>query len=105
MAHRVQAIITYQSMLKECVVKVVNENGDDNCSQDNLRLERTRSNTPINRWDQKSFDVLTMPRETDSKLKTCNFDPNSIRQDEDLQGQAVHVKNWQKHRFIAKELM
>ena len=41
LADSVQAIITYQSMLEECVVKVVNENGNENCSQDNLRLERT----------------------------------------------------------------
>ena len=41
----VNAIITYQSLLKQCVVKVANENGDENCLQDNLSLERTRSNT------------------------------------------------------------
>ena len=105
MAHRVQAIITYQSMLKECVIKVVNENGDENCSQDNLRLERTRTNTPMNIWDHKNSDVLRTPRETESKLKTWYFDPSSIRPDEDLQGQAVHAKTWQKHHFIAKELM
>ena len=34
------------STLEECVVKVVIENKEENCSQDNLRLERTRSNTP-----------------------------------------------------------
>ena len=33
-------------MLKECVVKVVNQSGNENCSQDHLRLERTRSDTP-----------------------------------------------------------
>ena len=38
--------ITYQSVLEECAVKVYNKNGDENCSQDNLRLERIRSNTP-----------------------------------------------------------
>ena len=32
--------------LEECVVKVVKENREENCSQDNLRLERTRCNTP-----------------------------------------------------------
>ena len=34
------------SLLEECVVKVVKENGEENCSQDNLRFERTRCNTP-----------------------------------------------------------
>ena len=38
LADSVYAIIMYQSMLKECVVKVV--------TRDNLCLERTRSNTP-----------------------------------------------------------
>ena len=33
-------------MLKECVVKVVNSSGNENCWQDNFRLERTRSDTP-----------------------------------------------------------
>ena len=47
-------------------------------------------------WDHKNSRVLRMPQETESKLKTWNFDPNSIRPDEDLQGQAVHAKKWQK---------
>ena len=38
--------IMSQSMLKECVVKVLNESEDETYSQDNLCLERTRSNTP-----------------------------------------------------------
>ena len=33
-------------MLKECVVKVVNKSEDENYSQDNLYVERNRSNTP-----------------------------------------------------------
>ena len=40
LADSVYAIITYQSMLKEYVVQVVNESGDENCSQDNLCIER-----------------------------------------------------------------
>ena len=46
LADSVYAIITYQSMLKQCVVKVVNKSGDENCSQDNLCFERTIINTP-----------------------------------------------------------
>ena len=42
----VQAIIMHKSSLEECVVEVVKENKEENCSQDNLRLERTRCNTP-----------------------------------------------------------
>ena len=38
----------HQFALEECVVKVVKENGEENCSQKTtyLHLERTRSNTP-----------------------------------------------------------
>ena len=46
LADSVYAIITYLSMLKEFVVKVVNKSEDENYSQDNLCLERTRSDTP-----------------------------------------------------------
>ena len=42
------------STLEECVVKVVKENGNENCSQDNLRLERTRCNTPKYKGTQNS---------------------------------------------------
>ena len=38
LADSVYAIIMCQSMLKECVVKVVNKIGDENCSQDNWCL-------------------------------------------------------------------
>ena len=46
LADSVYAIIMYQSMLKECVVQVVNKSEDEDYSQDNLCLKRTRSNTP-----------------------------------------------------------
>ena len=42
------------STLEESVVKVVKEKGEDNCSQDHLRLERTRCNTPKN-WRVQEF--------------------------------------------------
>ena len=45
-ADKIQAVIVHQSQPEACVVKVVNEDGSDSCSQDNLRLERTRCNTP-----------------------------------------------------------
>ena len=45
-ADKIQAVIVHQSQPEECVVKVVNEDGRENCSQDNLRLEKTRCNTP-----------------------------------------------------------
>ena len=43
---KIWAVIMHQSQTEECVVKVVNEDGNENCSQDSLRLERTRCNTP-----------------------------------------------------------
>ena len=35
---------------EECVVKVVKEDGNENYSQDNLRLERTKCNTQKYLW-------------------------------------------------------
>ena len=55
LADSVYAIVVHQSMLEECVAKVVKK-GDESCSQDNLCLERTRSNTPT------FYAVLGTPR-------------------------------------------
>ena len=78
------------SMLEECVVKVVKENGEDNCSQDNLRT-RLR-----NIWGHKNSDVSSMPREIESNLQTWKFDPIPSESrnwpDENLQRQAAHEK-------------
>ena len=84
---RVYAIITYQSLPEEWVVKIVNEDGNENCSQ---------KNTPRHMGSQNS-NVSSMPRETESNLQTWNFDPIPSESrnwpDENLQGQAVHEKN------------
>ena len=78
-ADSVQAIFMHQSIMKECVVKVVNKRRDENCSQDNLCLERTRSNTP-KFWDHKNSDILRNPWETESKIADVELWPNSIRE-------------------------
>ena len=63
LADKGYSIIMHQSALEECVVKVVIGNRvKKNCSQDNLRLERTRGNTPKYLWDHKNSDVSSMPR-------------------------------------------
>ena len=63
-------------------------------AKDNLSLERTKSNTPKYMGLQNS-DVSSMPRETESNLKTWNFDPIPSESrnwpDESLQGQAAHT--------------
>ena len=50
-----------------------------------------------NMWDHKNSDVSSVPRETESNLKTWNFHPIPSESrnwpDENLQGQAVHTKN------------
>ena len=55
----------HHSTLEECVVKVAEENREEHFSQDNLRLERTRCNTPKYLWDIKKSDVSSMPWETE----------------------------------------
>ena len=75
LADSVYAIIANQSMLKECVVKVINKIGHKNCSQDNLCLERIRSNIPKNleRTRTPTFcAILAKPR---SYLQMWDFDP------------------------------
>ena len=76
-------------MLEECVVK---ENEEENCSQDNLRLDRTRSNTPRNvgaqgptQHDQESRTVSLLRdqvRRLQERLEYIEdsrifYDPNS----------------------------
>ena len=60
------------SLPEECVVQVVKEDGNMNCSQDNLRLEKTRSNTP-KYMDHKNSDVSSMPRETERILQDVDL--------------------------------
>ena len=88
------------STLEECVEKVAKESGEENCSQDNLRLERTRCSTPkyLRAQEFRRF-----------KSEGRNWP------DENVQGQAVHAKysripkhdvqSSQTHRFIAKEVI
>ena len=88
LADSVYAIIMYQSMLKECVVKVVNKSEDENYSQDNLCFERTRSNTPkylgswrlrrlvqsLGSWDQNCrCGALTQIRQRVAIGRTRNY--------------------------------
>ena len=104
LADRVWAIITYQSTLEECVVKVVKEDGNENYSQHNLRLERTRSNTPRHMGVQevRRFEHASGNREDIAWRGTLTQIPSESRNwpDENLQGQAVHAKNW---RFVFPE--
>ena len=79
---------------------------------------KDQKNTP-KYMDHKNSDVSSMPRGTESDLQTWNFDPIPSESrnwpDENLQGQAVHEKNWrslkhdaqpwQTHHFIAKEFI
>ena len=65
-------------LLKECVVKVVNKSGDENCSQDNLCL-RTKSNTQkyLGSWELRH---LVQFLETEIKIADVRLWPNSIRE-------------------------
>ena len=56
---RVYVIITCQFALQECVEKIVSKSGDENCSQDNLCLEKTRSNT-VKYWGSWALRRLVL---------------------------------------------
>ena len=75
------------STLEESVVKVVKENGEDNCSQDNSRLEKTRCNTPKNLRAQE-FRRFKHASGTESNLQTWKLWPSSIRESQ-LAGRGV----------------
>ena len=72
LADSVYAIILYQSMLKECVVQVVNKSEDEDYSQDNLCLERTSSNTPkyLGSWRLRRLVQFLGSRDQNCKGET-----------------------------------
>ena len=72
LADNVYAIITYQSMLKECVVQVVNKSGEENCSQDNVCLERTKSNIQkhLGLWEFRHFTQFLENRDQNCRCGT-----------------------------------
>ena len=78
-------------------MKVVKENKEVTCSQDNLRLERTRSNTPRHMGAQelRRFKQASGNREDIARRGILTQIPSQGRKwpDEDLQGQVVHAKN------------
>ena len=86
---------TQSTALRERVVKVVNENGTKHVRKTTY-ASKTPEVTLRDSWDHKNSDVSRMPRETESKLQTWNFDPIPSKSrnwpDEDLQGQTVHAK-------------
>ena len=77
--------------------KSFNKSEGENYSQDNLCLERTRSNTPTRFWVVKASTfsaILGKPRST---LQMWNFDPITSESrhwsNEELQGREVHAKD------------
>ena len=70
----------HQSTLEECVVKVVKEHGEENCSQDNLCLERTKCITPRYLRVTRIPTFVSLPRETERILPDVELWPKSIRE-------------------------
>ena len=97
LADSVYAIITYQSMLKECVIKIVDTNEDENCSQDNLCLERTRSNTSKCFGTTKNSDILRNSWEAEIKIADADKSPNSIRE-----SQLAERRNYKEEKYMQK---
>ena len=85
LADNVYAIITYQSMLKECVVQVVNKSGDENCSQDNLCLERTISNIQKHLGVCENSDIPRNSWKNEIKIADVELRPNFIRESQLLE--------------------
>ena len=106
------AIITYQSVPKECVVKVVSESGKRELFARQLTPREPPKVTLRPSWVHARSNTASMPRETDSTLQAWNSDPNAsgsrtwpkekieqsigLRVDgipNDLHGRTVHAKN------------
>ena len=73
---RVQAIITYQSMLEECFVKAFQENEKKRIVRKTTYSSKGPEVTLRDTWAHKNSDFLSMPRE----LQDVELWPNSIRE-------------------------
>ena len=71
------AIITYQSVPKECVVKVVSESGKRWLFARQLTPRERPKVTLRPSWVHTRSNTASMPRETESNLQPWNFDPNA----------------------------
>ena len=71
------AIITYQSVPKKCVVKVVSESGKRELCARQFRPRERPKVTLRPPWAHTRSNTVSMPRETESNLKAWNSDPNA----------------------------
>ena len=71
------AIITYQSVPKECVVKVVSESGRREFLARQLTPRERPKVTLRPSWVHTRSNTVSMPRETESNLQAWNSDPNA----------------------------
>ena len=68
--------VTYQSVPKECVVKVVSESGKrDWFARELLTPRKGPKVTLRDTWVHTRSDVLLQPRETESKLQMWDSNP------------------------------
>ena len=71
------AIITYQSVPKESVVKVVSESAKRELFARQLTPRKGPKVTLRASWVHARSNTVSMPRETESNLQAWNYDPNS----------------------------
>ncbi len=93
------AIITYQSVPKECVVKVVSESGKKELFARQLTPRERPKVTLRPPWVHTKSNTVSMPRETESILQAWNSDANAsgnrnwpkeeIEQSIDLRGDGI----------------
>ena len=71
------AIISYQSVPKECVVKVVSESGKRELFARQLTTRERPKVTLRPSWVPTRSDTVSMLRETESNLQAWNSDPSA----------------------------
>ena len=74
---RSNAIVTYQSVLKESVVKVVSESGKRDVFARQLTPRERPKVTLRPSWIYERSNTVSMPRETESNLQAWNSDLNA----------------------------
>ena len=95
------AIITYQSVPKECVVKVVSESGKREMFARQLTPREGPKVTLREKWVHRSSNALRLPRETERKLQ--RWDPNPIPSELHLAEGGVWTLFWSSSRRILNE--
>ena len=90
------AIVTYQSVPKECVVKIASESAKREMFARQLMPQEGPKVTLRDKWVHRSSDALRLPRETEKKLQI--WDSNPIPSESHLAEGGIWTLCWSSSR-------